>query len=158
MSNFWKLFGKGQSKKDGKSAVPSDESSDSFILEPILTPSGLVDGSDDSSDLAIADIDIDDGQLEEIEVPPVEVEDIADTAEAGDIEDIEEIPFVEDGETVLEVEDVEVLDSEIENIEFFTDLEETAEGENGSNFDDLVNSNVVDPNETELTATNIEES
>ncbi|MDY6807276.1 MAG: hypothetical protein SXA11_26165, partial [Cyanobacteriota bacterium] len=40
----------------------------------------------------------------------------------------------------------------------FTDLEETAEGENGSNFDDLVNSNVVDPNETELTATNIEES
>jgi len=64
MSQFWNLFGKGQSRKDQKSPVPSDQSQDTFILEPILTPSGLVDGSDDSADVALVDIDIDDASLE----------------------------------------------------------------------------------------------
>jgi hypothetical protein len=80
--------GFGQAK-----AAPEAGSHQTFILEPILTPSGLVDVGEDIPEVADLDLDLDlDADTEEgfdpVETDPIDGEDLAD-------EDLEEIPFIE---------------------------------------------------------------
>ncbi|MEQ9620378.1 DUF4114 domain-containing protein [Coleofasciculus chthonoplastes] len=83
-----------------------------FILEPILTPSGLLDGTDNPIDPV--DIDISADQIADIDIPEIE-------EGFGDIpdNDLEEIAFV----TSIEG------DETLEEIPFVTSLDDVAESE-----------------------------
>ncbi|MEQ9368959.1 MAG: S8 family serine peptidase [Coleofasciculus chthonoplastes F3-SA18-01] len=83
-----------------------------FILEPILTPSGLLDGTDNPID--IVDIDISVDQIADIDIPEIE-ESFGDTSD----NDLEEIAFV----TSVEGEET------LEEIPFVTSLDDVAESE-----------------------------
>jgi hypothetical protein len=89
--------GFGQTK-----AVPEAGSHQTFILEPILTPSGLVDVGEDIPEVADLDIDLNlDADTEEgfdpVETDPIDGEGFAD-------EDLEEIPFIENLEVDFQFE------------------------------------------------------
>jgi len=74
---------------------------ESFILEPILTPSGLVDGMDDTPD--IAGIELSSDPLEQVSIP--EIDDILpDSILDNSIpdEELEEIPFITEEVSELE--------------------------------------------------------
>jgi hypothetical protein len=103
-------FGFGSKKcpvfKGLQAEKTSPSSEQTFILEPILTPSGIVDGTDDTPDPLLLDVDM--GTPEEAELPEGvdldaegEAEPAADTyIDAGwksDIpdEELEEIPFID---------------------------------------------------------------
>lgn len=83
-----------------------------FILEPILTPSGLLDGTDNPID--IVDIDISADQIADIDIPEIE-EGFGDSSD----NDLGEIPFV----TSVEGEET------LEEIPFVTSLDDVAESE-----------------------------
>jgi hypothetical protein len=83
-------------------AAPEADLHQTFILEPILTPSGLVDVGEDIPEVADIDLDLDlDADTEEgfdpVETDPIDGEDLAD-------EDLEEIPFIENLEIDFQFE------------------------------------------------------
>ncbi|MFP4123022.1 MAG: PA14 domain-containing protein [Coleofasciculus sp.] len=94
------------SKKKGQ------ELPQAFILEPILTPSGLLDGTDNSIDPV--DIDISADQIADIDIPEIEegfgdisdnnLEEIAFVTSVAGEETLEEIPFVTSLDDVAESE------------------------------------------------------
>ncbi|MDJ1174072.1 S8 family serine peptidase [Roseofilum capinflatum] len=85
--------------------------SETFILEPILTPSGIVDGFDETPDAL---------PLEDIEVPEVDAPEVADAPETEDTQpDIATTDEVEAVETP-EADNL-IPDADIEEIEFITD-------------------------------------
>ncbi|MEQ8969848.1 MAG: DUF4114 domain-containing protein, partial [Coleofasciculus sp. C1-SOL-03] len=90
----------------------SQELPQAFILEPILTPSGLLDGTDNPIDPV--DIDISADQIADIDIPEIE-EGFGDSSD----NDLEEIPFV----TSIEGEET------LEEIPFVTSLDDVAESE-----------------------------
>ncbi|MDJ1178445.1 DUF4114 domain-containing protein [Roseofilum sp. BLCC_M91] len=85
-------------KKSPKDRYPQD--SQTFILEPILTPSGLVDGLDETPDLTPLE-GLED--LEELETPIEEVEPselpVSEGEDLGDSEELEELEFIYDSES-----------------------------------------------------------
>jgi hypothetical protein len=89
--------GFGQAK-----AAPEADLHQTFILEPILTPSGLVDVGEDIPEVADLDLDLDlDTDTEEgfdpVETDPIDGEDLAD-------DNFEEIPFIENLEIDFQFE------------------------------------------------------
>jgi hypothetical protein len=80
--------GFGQAK-----ASPEADLHQTFILEPILTPSGLVDVGEDLPDVADLDLDLDLGTDAEDSFDPVDT-DLFDGEDLAD-EDFEDIPFIE---------------------------------------------------------------
>ncbi|MDY6806413.1 MAG: hypothetical protein SXA11_21755, partial [Cyanobacteriota bacterium] len=69
------LFGNSKRSKKSDLKKSNSQSDDTFILEPILTPSGIVDG-DDGSDPVIIESDIDLG--EDLDFEDLEGEDVVD--------------------------------------------------------------------------------
>ncbi|MDJ1176383.1 DUF4114 domain-containing protein [Roseofilum capinflatum] len=99
-------------KKSPKDRYPQD--SQTFILEPILTPSGLVDGFEETPDpLPLEGLE----DFEELETPIEEVEPselpVSDGEDLGDLEELEELEFIYDSEPEdIEEEFSESVDSE----------------------------------------------
>ncbi|MDJ1169786.1 S8 family serine peptidase [Roseofilum sp. BLCC_M154] len=116
----------GLEKKSPKTSNPQD--SQTFILEPILTPSGIVDGLEETPDVPDVDSfdvpELDTDLIEETDTPETqEVEPDANTGEEIDTaevtnlipdEDIEEIEFITDLPTEQDTEPNEVIDTESE--------------------------------------------
>ncbi|MDJ1169632.1 S8 family serine peptidase [Roseofilum sp. BLCC_M154] len=97
------------------SACSPSEQHKTFILEPILTPSGIVDGLEDTSDLDL-DADSTVADTMESELPEALIDDVSEHAldEVSDLpeisdEDFEEIPFIyaENVDDVLKVADLQ---------------------------------------------------
>jgi len=85
-----------------------------FILEPILTPSGLIDAGDDLPDVAA--LDLADGLVDEVDVPDLEG-DLPDEIPDESLDrTADEIPEIEDG--AAEITDVAVPDDAMEEISF----------------------------------------
>jgi len=82
-----------------------------FILEPILTPSGVLDGTDNPIDLV--DIDISADQIADIDIP--EIEEGFDTISDNDLEEIAFVTSVEGEETLEEIPFVTSLDDAAES-------------------------------------------
>ncbi|MEQ8381872.1 MAG: DUF4114 domain-containing protein, partial [Coleofasciculus sp. A1-SPW-01] len=93
------------SKKKGQ------ELPQAFILEPILTPSGLLDGTDNPIDLV--DIDISADQIADIDIP--EIEEGFETISDNDLEEIAFVTSVEGEETLEEIPFVTSLDDAAES-------------------------------------------
>ncbi|MEQ8539146.1 MAG: S8 family serine peptidase [Coleofasciculus sp. D1-CHI-01] len=82
-------------------STPAKVQRETFVLEPILTPSGLVDGMDDTPDLAGVELSSD--PLDQVPIP--EIDDISpDSILDNSIsdEDLEEIPFITEEVSELE--------------------------------------------------------
>ncbi|MBP0030912.1 S8 family serine peptidase [Roseofilum sp. Guam] len=105
-------------KPSSKTTQP--QNSHTFILEPILTPSGIVDGFDETPNPL---------PLEDIEVPEVDAPEVSDASEA-EVEDTqsdttagdESLAPTTDGEELKTAEADLIPDSEIEEIEFITNF------------------------------------
>jgi hypothetical protein len=94
------------------------QNSQTFILEPILTPSGILDGFDDTPDpFPLEDIEVPEVDAPEVEEAP-EAEDPQPDTTAGDesLAPTDEVEIAETPET-----DNLIPDAEIEEIEFITD-------------------------------------
>ncbi len=79
------------SSRSGKSKIQA------FILEPILTPSGLLDGGDDGVDLALFDVDL-----------PEDIDPLAEIDQDFSDEELEPISFFDELETdqIAEIADI----------------------------------------------------
>ncbi len=114
-------------KPSSKTIQP--QNSQTFILEPILTPSGIVDGFDETPDpLPVDNFNLSDAEVPAIDDtssdPPVSDESLAPTDEVETVEtpktdnlipeaEIEEIEFITDSPTV-DTEEANVLDAQSE--------------------------------------------
>ncbi|MBE9126923.1 MULTISPECIES: S8 family serine peptidase [unclassified Coleofasciculus] len=90
-------------RPDAKGFAPKGQDLlQAFILEPILTPSGLLDGTDNPIDLV--DIDLSADSLADIDMPEIEesawdslddnLEDISLVSPVDEVGELEDIPFV----------------------------------------------------------------
>ena len=127
MNLFGNLFKSSNSSKKSESQQSNSQSDETFILEPILTPSGLIDG-DDGSDPVIIEPELDLG--EDVDFDSLESsEDNSEVLSTSDsAEDLEPLSFVdsEDVETKSEAEVETDLSPEVVEATFeegFTDDE-----------------------------------
>ena len=97
MGIFKLLFQRLRRRKSDSSAQPARASLQSFILEPILTPSGLVDGLDDTPEpslLELDPLDFDEGIIEgdsDTPIPPIDP--LASTSNLP--ETLDPLPFID---------------------------------------------------------------
>ncbi|MGC9506280.1 hypothetical protein, partial [Baaleninema sp.] len=90
-----------------------EENAQTFILEPIYTPSGLVDGGDDSDSIDISPSDNPDNFSENTEetgsIDPTEVEDSSDTEDSSNTENSSD---TEDSSDTLDTTDASHITNE----------------------------------------------
>ncbi|MEQ8756921.1 MAG: S8 family serine peptidase [Coleofasciculus sp. G1-WW12-02] len=110
---YWFNFS-SKKRPDAQGFAPkrkSQELPQAFILEPILTPSGLLDGTDNPIDPV--DIDVLSDQVADIDIPEIE-EGFGDISD-NDLEEIAFITSVEGEETLEEIPFVTSLDDVTES-------------------------------------------
>ncbi len=82
------------SEQNTPSRAPLPATPQTFILEPILTPSGIIDAGDDGVDLAIADLEIDFENIDLAEAAPEATDAVSDLPD-----DLQELPWLEQAST-----------------------------------------------------------
>ena len=109
------LFSKKRPSAKGFKAqsTPAQVQQETFILEPILTPSGLVDGMDDTPDLTgIELIELSSDPLEQVDI--LEIDDVLhDSILDNSIpdEELEEIPFITAFEQREDIDSTVIIDN-----------------------------------------------
>lgn len=142
MSIFKNLFG----QNSPKTAKPQSEEGQTFILEPILTPSGLpidLDGineADDTNidvDLGREGIDFESAEPSEVEdIPDTDLEEVSEVEETDDTEESNSPEAAIDPETDLEIE---------EELPFFDSLPEPKGAEDSAERLSLDSDGTIEP-------------
>ncbi|MDC0835975.1 S8 family serine peptidase [Geitlerinema sp. CS-897] len=111
-----------------------EKNAQTFILEPIYTPSGLVDGGDDAEAIevpAIDDLEDLSENTEEMEaIDATEVEDSSDTEDTSDTEDSSDTLDTTDASHISDEdigEDIPFIEDDIESEDTTDDVSATAE-------------------------------
>ncbi|MDJ1178072.1 hypothetical protein PJF56_04260, partial [Roseofilum sp. BLCC_M91] len=127
-----------------KTAKPQSEPGQTFILEPILTPSGFVD-VDGGDETPVTDVEVNMGgdttETESVETQEVEATPDTDSEEvsnADETDDTEEsnLPEATDSETELEIE---------EELPFFDSLPEPKGTEEGGESPGVESNETIEP-------------
>ncbi|MDJ1178059.1 hypothetical protein PJF56_04195, partial [Roseofilum sp. BLCC_M91] len=136
MSIFKNLFGQNTSE----TAKPQSEPGQTFILEPILTPSGFVD-VDGGDETPVTDVEVNMGgdstETESVETQEVDAnsEEVSDADETDDTEE-SNLPEATDSETELEIE---------EELPFFDSLPEPKGTEEGGESPGVESNETIEP-------------
>ncbi|MBP0028202.1 DUF4114 domain-containing protein [Roseofilum sp. Guam] len=142
MSIFKNFFG----QNSPKTAKPQFEEGQTFILEPILTPSGLpidLDGGSEASntnievDLGGEDLDFESAEPSEVEdIPDTDLEEVSEVEETDDTEESNSLEAAIDPETDREIE---------EELPFFDSLPEPKGAEDSAERLSLDSDGTIEP-------------
>lgn len=136
-----KLFGTSARRSSARGFAPKKHQFQTFILEPILTPSGIVDGGDHTPDLVDLPLTLNDGSPDLLDGVPDGLDDTPDqTSDVAEFSGVDGIDGV-DGEspeglpTADTFDLVDIPEDELEEIAFVTDLEDFSIGDLSFQFE-----------------------